>query len=140
MAFRDSVKSLFGRAIAPIHEAPIPGGRYGFGAPMHIAFTYHEPPTGDANKYVYDTYAVPIYSPIGTGIPIQQAIHSSPSSPQMFARQGVLPISAANRGVVSGQIVTQGLLDLRTAEGAQLVINANARIGEFSLHRRGIQT
>lgn len=132
---------LFGRAgIEDVQHGPVPAGNAGFGAPLHIAYQEIQPPTGDAgNKGVLQTYIVPRYSAIGTGIPNGRQMKSWPSSPILYVKQTLLPTTAANPGIVSGGIYTQGLLDARNQPpGPALAIGSNPRIGSFALPQKGI--
>lgn len=103
----------------PRHEIGAAGDA-GFGATYHQAWEYRPLPGAGANQWAWETLALPMYTPIGTGVRQQRQFRVNAGG-VMVAVQGmtIAPLGGSPiGGDLTGQFVTQPLLDIQQAEGA----------------------
>jgi hypothetical protein len=113
--FRRFTKGLRGHDRHEIGAA----GASGFGAPYHQAWEYRPLPGAGANQWAWETLCLPMYTPIGAGT--RNARQQMTRGGVMVAVQGVVLtdiVGAPVGGDLTGQFVTQPLLDVQQAEQA----------------------
>lgn len=105
---------LFTRKVVEVKDAV--AGKSGFGVPTHYAFSKRRFNYGEgANVYAFDTLALPMYTPIGWGVANKQTFMVTRSAPVVEIAHGVPLDSLGNPGILSGQFVSQPLLDPNNA-------------------------
>lgn len=108
----------------PRHRRGTPAGAAGdagFGAPMVQQWAYRPLPGAGALQWAYEALALPRYTPIGAGVHNKRQFRATGSNMVMVAVQGVTlnPIQGSPvLGDMTGQFVTQPLLDVQLAEAA----------------------
>ncbi len=105
-------------------------GDAGFGAPYKQAWEYRPLPGAGANQWAWETLALPLYTPIGSGVrQRRQFMTGERAGGVMVAVQGVTlaPLGGTPiGGDLTGQFVTQPLLDVQQAEAAGIQTPAYA--------------
>lgn len=94
-------------------------GQSGFGAPYHQAWEFRPLPGAGANQWAWETLALPMYTPIGAGTRNKRQFFTNMGT--MVAVQGVVLTDLAGApvgGDLTGQFVTQPLLDVTQAEAS----------------------
>ena len=94
-------------------------GDHGFGATYHMAWEFRPLPGAGAAQWAWETLALPMYTPIGTGVRLQRQFMTRGGV--MVALQGVTLTDLAGApigGDLTGQFVTQPLLDVTQAEAS----------------------
>lgn len=115
-----------GKRATARHEIGAAGdGNFGYGAPYHQAWEFRPLPGAGAKQWAWETLALPLYTPIGAGTRNQRQFKATASSPVMVAVQGItiVPISGAPiQGDLTGQFITQPLLDIQQAEASGMIL------------------
>lgn len=107
---------LFKRKVAAVVD--IVAGATGFGKPTHYRFAKRRMEYGEgANPYAFETLQLPMYTPIGWGIPNKRQLASIASSPVIEIAHGVPVDSLGNPGNLTGQFISQPLLMSPQANG-----------------------
>ena len=85
-----------------------------FGGPLAIGYDWRGPITlGQGSQpWAYSTLALPMYTPIGTGIPPKANFDRVGSSGVMWSKQGVSINTLGSPGNLTGQFVSQPLLNV----------------------------
>lgn len=123
--FRDIVER-----VTPWAETP---GASGFGAPLAIAHEFRPLPGSGARQYAFETLALPLYTPIGSGVANKDSFDSF-GSPIVGWDQTVGIQSLIYNGNYSGQIVATPLLNTDSNPDADLVVAAFGQSYELPGH------
>lgn len=108
------------------HRA-ISAGESGFGAPFHIAYVEAPLPQGGAQRFVYDTLALPLFTPVGPGCGIKQSFNLSPSSGAIRSVvKSLLPNGLGSPGYLVGAFVTSAPLVEVGPDGSPIEVQAES--------------
>jgi hypothetical protein len=98
-------------------------GSTGFGRSYHQAFGFRRLPDAGALQWAWLTLTLPMYTPIGGGVPNQRCFVAM-EGPLAYVRQGVTIQMLGDPGILTGQFVTQPLLDTSQPQPSGLQIPA----------------
>jgi|SRR5579862_308950 len=138
------MRKLFGKTgkhghIGPRIENGHPSGPdFGIGVPYKQVWEHRRLPGAGANQWAWETLALPMYTPIGAGTRnVRQMRVVGSTGPVMVAVQGITLVSlggAPVQGDLTGEFITQPLLDMTQAEGAGMIYPAyNTPPNQFQL-------
>lgn len=85
-----------------------------FGGPAAIGFVFRGPiDVGQgANPWAFSTLQLPMYTPIGGGVPNKRNFATIASSGVMWAKQGMTLTTLGNPGNITGSFVSQPLVNV----------------------------
>jgi hypothetical protein len=92
------------------------GNPHGF----HLRFQNRPLPSAGAMSYANLSLGLPAYSPIGPAVAIRKPLRET-SAPN-YAMQGISPVAIVQAGTLTGQIITQPLLDPSVAQNLNISI------------------
>lgn len=118
---------------------PAMGGTSGFVAPFGLHYTRHAQPDPGIAAVSYDAIALPLYTPIGTGIQNLRQFTFAPSGGVVYQRQAIALTTVGNPGYLAGTLRSSPLIDTRSNPG-DINIGAIMPAGSFDIPQQWAST